>query len=137
MILRVRRMLLGVLIAGTIGTAAELMLTGHTEEVWQQLPIGLLAAAVPVAAIVAIRPLRGAVTLLQILMVIFIAAGLLGAYFHYHGNAEFARELTPGLAGFDLLKEAMTRQTPPPLAPGTMILLGLIGLICCYGENTK
>lgn len=132
--MRVRRMLLAVLIAGTAGTAAELLLTGHTEEVWQQLPIGLLAAAVPVTAIVAIRPLRPAVALLQILMILFIAAGLLGAYFHYDGNAEFARELTPGLAGFDLVKEAMTRQTPPPLAPGTMILLGLIGLICSHTE---
>jgi len=127
-----RRMLFAVLLAGIIGTAAELLLTSHTEDFWQTVPVALLVAAVPVALAVAFKPSRVAVALMRSLMVLFTAAGLLGTFFHYESNAEFAAELTPGLSGFALLSEALTRPTPPPLAPGTMIMLGLLGLICCY-----
>jgi hypothetical protein len=74
---------------------------------------------------------------MRVLMVLFMMAGALGTWFHYESNAEFAAELTPGLSGFALFSEAITRPTPPPLAPGTMIMLGLIGLVCCYGLRPR
>lgn len=130
---RLRRLIFAVLLVGMAGTAAELWLTSHTEDAWQWLPLGLLVAGVPMAAGVAWRPGIWLVAGLRGLMVLFIAAGALGLWFHYDSNAEFAAELSPGISGFALIADAMTRSTPPPLAPGTMIMLGLLGLVACYG----
>lgn len=129
---RMRRMLFGVLAGGIAGTAAELFLTSHTGDGWQWLPIGLLLVALPLTLGAALGRRGWLVPALRSLMVLFAAAGALGLWFHYDSNAEFAAELSPGLSGFRLLADAMTRQTPPPLAPGTMILLGLIGLVACH-----
>jgi uncharacterized membrane protein YbaN (DUF454 family) len=130
---RLRRMLFVVLLMGMAGTCAELLLTGHYEDFWQKAPVALLAAGMAVTFFVLLSPASGAVALMRVLMVAFIAGGALGTYFHYESNAEFAKELTPGLSGFALLQEALTRPTPPPLAPGTMIMFGLLGLVCCHG----
>ncbi len=130
---RMRQMVFAVLLAGMAGTAAELLLTGHTEAFWQWAPLALLGTAAPSVLLVATRPVEWAVVLTRVLMVLFIAAGALGTWFHYESNAEFAIELAPGLSGFALLREALTRPTPPPLAPGTMIMLGLLGLTGCHG----
>ena len=130
---RLRRMLFVVLLMGMAGTCAELLLTGHYEDFWQKAPIALLAGGMAVTFFVALSPAAWAVALMRALMVLCIAGGALGTYFHYESNAEFAAELTPGLSGFALLQEALTRPMPPPLAPGTMIMFGLLGLVCCHG----
>ena len=130
---RIRRMLFVVVLMGMAGTLAELLLTGHYEDFWQKAPVALLAGGVLVTFFVALSPATWAVLAMRAVMVLFLAGGALGTYFHYESNAEFAAELTPGLSGFALVQEAMTRPTPPPLAPGTMIMLGLLGLICCHG----
>ncbi len=127
-----RRMLFGVLLSGMAGIAAELLLTSHTEDAWQWAPLILLFAAMPVTLLLALRRARPLVWVMQLLMVLFIAAGALGTWFHYESNAEFVAELSPGLSGFGFLAETLTRPTPPPLAPGAMIMLGLIGFVCCY-----
>lgn len=127
-----RRMVFGVLLVGMAGILAELLLTGHTEEAWQWAPVVLLIVAMPATLLVAARPSAWAVILMRVLMLLFMAAGLLGTYFHFHENGEFVAELSPGLSGFAYFYETMTRQTPPPLAPGTMIMLGLLGLVACY-----
>jgi hypothetical protein len=130
-------MLFAVLIGGMMGTGAELLLTSHVDDFWQKVPVALLSAAVPLVLVVAIRPARWGVAALRIMMLLFMAAGALGTYFHYESNAEFAVELTPGLSGFTLVFEALRRPTPPPLAPGTMIMLGVLGLIACYGIELR
>ena len=127
-----RRMLFGVLLAGMAGTLAELLLTSHTEDAWQWAPIVLLAAGIAIAVATLVRPAHVIVTALRVLIVLSVAAGALGAYFHFHGTSEFVAELSPELSGFAFVAEVMTRSTPPPLAPGTMIMLGLLGLICVY-----
>ena len=130
---RMRQLLFLVLLMGITGTGAELLLTGHYEDFWQKAPVALLSAGLVVTFFVALSPAAWAVLVMRALMALFMLAGALGTYFHYESNAEFAVELSPGLSGFDLIWAALTRPTPPPLAPGTMIMLGLIGLICCYG----
>ena len=124
-----RRRLLFVFVIGCAGTGAELLLTSHTGDFWQKTPIALLAAGIPVAALAAFSRAPWPRTMLQVLSVLFMLAGMLGTFFHYESNSEFARELTPGLSGWALLSESMTRPTPPPLAPGTMIVLGLLGVV--------
>jgi hypothetical protein len=65
-------------------------------------------------------------------MVAFIAAGLAGVYLHYQGSVEFKLESNPSLAGWQLFWQAIRSKTPPALAPGVMIQLGLIGLAYTY-----
>ena len=68
---------------------------------------------------------------MQLLMVLFLGAGILGVGLHYQGNNEFELEMYPSLAGVELLSKALTGATPV-LAPGSMSLLGVIGLALTY-----
>lgn len=124
-----RQKLLGVLVIGCAGAGAELLLTGHTEDFWQKVPVVLLVAGIALATLAAFSRAAWPVSALRVLSVLFVAAGMLGTFFHYESNAAFAKELDPGLSGLALLMESIRRPMPPPLAPGTMILLGLIGML--------
>ena len=123
-----RRMLLFILVLGILGTGAELLLIGHYEDPWQIAPLGLFAAGLVAVAWQGVSRGPAGVRALQIVMALFVASGGLGVYLHYAGNIEFERELDPEVSGFALFKEAM-RGATPALAPGTMVLLGLIGLV--------
>lgn len=122
-----RLVLLGIFLLGIGGLSAELLLIEHFEDLWQLTPLVLFA----VSALVLLwhAAARRAVTVLafRYVMVLFIAAGVLGVYLHYTGNVEFEREMSPELIGWGLFREAVTGATPA-LAPGAMIQLGLIGL---------
>jgi hypothetical protein len=67
------------------------------------------------------------VRLFQLTMVAFILSGAVGVGLHYQGNVEFERELAPDASGLPLVWEALKGATPA-LAPGTMMLLGAVGL---------
>ena len=127
-----RRILLLVLLVGLGGLATELVFLKHLESPAQLIPLGLIAAAFVVIAWETMRPGPGGIIALQILMVLFIAAGLLGMYFHYVANVEFQREIDPSIGGAALFWKAMAAKTPPALAPGSMLQLGLIGLAYAY-----
>jgi hypothetical protein len=47
---------------------------------------------------------------------------------HFQVNMEFQLEMDPALAGMALFRTAILAKSPPALAPGAMIQLGLIGL---------
>jgi hypothetical protein len=51
-----------------------------------------------------------------------------GTYLHFQVNMEFQLEMDPALSGLALYRKAILAKTPPALAPGAMIQLGLIGL---------
>lgn len=105
------------------GLLAELLLTKHWDGVWQVAPLPLLAAGLIVmAARVNPRVVRGVMALL-------ILSGLLGAVLHYLGKVEFARERNASVTGWALVRETLKGTSPPILAPGAMIALGLLGVI--------
>jgi hypothetical protein len=124
-------MLLAMLVLGVIGTGGELVLLGHFEMPAQWIPIVLLSAAVIVLAWHLRSPGPASVTTIKVLMAIFVAAGALGVVLHYKGNIEFERELNPAEGGFVFLRKTLAGATPV-LAPGSMTLLGLIGLAYTY-----
>lgn len=130
----IRRLLLATLIAGMAGTASELLLIGHMEDPWQFVPIVLLALGTVVALAHALTPQRFTRRLLQLVMALFLASGGIGMVLHYRGNSEFELEMAPSIAGVELVKESMTGAFPV-LAPGTMILLGLMGLALTYRDG--
>jgi Trk-type K+ transport system membrane component len=71
------------------------------------------------------------VRLIQLLMIAFIVSGGVGVGLHYDGNVEFERELHPKDAGLTFLRHTVAGATPV-LAPGSMALLGLLGIAHTY-----
>ena len=129
--LSIRDLLIAIIFLGTLGLIAELLLQDHIES-WQQwIPLVLLGLGIAATTSVRIKPSPAALRTYQALMVAFMAAGLLGVYFHYAGNVEFALERTPELSGLSLVWKAL-RGATPALAPGAMVQLGLLGLAWAY-----
>lgn len=124
-----RALLLAVLALALVGTGAELLLIGHTEEIWQLLPLIAIGLGLLAIALLALRPTRATVQLFRVLMGLFIVTGALGLVLHYQGNAEFELEMRPSMAGLELVWSSLTGATPA-LAPGSMVQFGLLGLLC-------
>jgi hypothetical protein len=132
-----RRLLLGILMFGLAGTAADLLLIGHDEDAWQLLPLVMTGIAAIVAVGLAVTsstsPRASAwIRTLQTVMVLLILTGLLGMILHYRANMEFKLEMDPTLSGFALFSSVVRATAPPALAPATLVLLGLVGLACAF-----
>ena len=127
----IRRVLLATLGVGMIGMGAELLLIGHVDSVQQQIPLILLAVGAATVAWHAAAPRLVTVRALQAAMTLFIVSGLIGVWLHLQGNVEFELEMYPSMRGIELVQKTLTGATPV-LAPGSMTLLGLIGLTHSY-----
>jgi hypothetical protein len=123
----IRKVLLWGLLAGTTGTLLELLLIGHDEMATQFAPLVLLGLGILITAATLMAPRAAIVRTLQVLMVMFVASGIIGIVLHYQGNEAFELEMSPSRAGMSLISKTMTGATPV-LAPGSMSLLGLVGL---------
>ncbi len=127
----IRKLLLGSLVVGVVGTTGELILLGHTEMPTQWIPIVALGALALVIAWHVRGPSATTVRAMQALMGLFVATGVLGVGLHLNGNVEFERELHPTEGGFQFALKTITGATPV-LAPGSMVLLGLVGFAHTY-----
>jgi len=127
----IRTLLLGALALGVIGTAGELILLRHLDEPTQWIPLVSLGLSIPLLIWHAVSPGAGSVRSLQVLMVAFVAAGVVGVGLHFDGNAEFESEQHPTARGFEWFRQTTAGATPV-LAPGSMVLLGLVGLAHAY-----
>jgi hypothetical protein len=123
-----RRILLAILLLGVTGVIAELLLMGHVEDVDQLIPVALGIATIVTSAIVAVRPAARTLRLFQLVMVLMIVSGVLGAWLHFQVTMEFQLEMDASLTGWNLFRKSILAKSPPALAPGAMIQLGLIGL---------
>jgi hypothetical protein len=124
--------LLAIVALGMAGTLTELILLEHTEDLFQWVPIALLGAG---GAVLVWHSTSGSVAslrLMRLLMWGYIAAGVAGVYFHFQGSVEFKLESQPTLAGMALFWQAIRAKSPPLLAPGAMVQLGLLGLAYTY-----
>ena len=127
----IRKLLLAALAVGVIGTTGELILLRHIDKPAQWIPLVFLVAAVPVLIWHAWSPGVGSIRTLQALMLAFIGLGVVGVGLHYDGNVEFQRELNPSERGWTFIRKTVAGATPV-LAPGSMVLLGLVGLAHAY-----
>jgi hypothetical protein len=125
---RISRLLAVTYMAGLLGVAAELLLIGHYEDWRQLLPLALIVLALLTAIWRWRRPDRLASGAFQLVLGAMAASGLAGFVLHYLGNREFEVERDPALSGFRLFAESMTGATPA-LAPGTMVLLAMVGWV--------
>jgi hypothetical protein len=123
-----RRILLAILLLGTIGITAELLLLGHDEDLNQLIPLALAGITIVLSVVVAVRPAMLTIRVFQFVMLLLIVSGALGVYLHYGATTEFQLEMDPTLSGWALFRKAIVAKAPPALAPGAMTQLGLIGL---------
>lgn len=129
----VRGALMAIFLLAALGTAAELLLIGHTEGPWQLAPLILILMSLIAVVCHAAARRAATVRVFQATMVLFIASGAAGMVLHYQGKAAFKREINPDLAGMELFWEAISGSAVPPvLAPAMMTLLGLLGLLWTY-----
>jgi len=131
----VRSFLLAILMIGLTGTAAELLLLKHDEGLVQLVPlvsIGLGLAAIAWHLLQASRP---SLLALQVIMSLFLVAGLAGVFFHFRANLQYQREFDATLHGRALIWQALQAKVPPALAPGVLVQLGLIGLAYTYRKR--
>jgi hypothetical protein len=127
----IRKLLLGALVIGVMGTIGELILLRHIDEPAQWIPVVALVLALPVLIWHASSPSAATVRVLQALMALFLVLGVVGVGLHYDGNVEFERELHPSERGWEFLRKTVAGATPV-LAPGSLVLLGLVGLAHAY-----
>lgn len=119
--------LLLIFVVGVVGTLVELLLLEHWKEWTQWAPLVMLAVGLLLAGGWAFGHSRLLLRLFRGLMVVFVAAGVVGVWLHYRGNVEWELETDISMKGWALFKAAITGATPA-LAPGTMVQLGLVGL---------
>ena len=122
---------MALLLFSMAGIGLELALLEHFESRTQWIPLVLLAVGIPSTLATAFWPGRVTLRVFAIVMVLFLASGLLGLYLHYRGNVEFELEMSPELEGFSLFLKALMGATPA-LSPGIMVQLGLLGLLYTY-----
>ncbi len=123
---RLRRAILGLLLLALLGTGTELLLLEHYEDAWQLVPLVLIGLGLAVTGWRLFGPGTG-LRWFRIVMLLMVGSGALGLFLHYRGNVEFELEREPTLAGLALFREAIMGATPA-LAPGAMMLFGLLGL---------
>lgn len=119
--------LFALLALGFLGTGAELVLLDHTEGFWQKVPLGLVVLGLLALVLHGFVESRFCLRLFQSAMALAIAGGAIGLYLHLDGNMEFELEMHPNEGGWPLIWRSLKGATPA-LAPGMMILLGLLGL---------
>src|SRR5262249_10294256 len=127
----IRKALLWMLVCGCAGTLVELLLIGHDESAPQVVPLALLSVGTVIALSAVVAPSVIALRALQGLMVAFLISGPVGIGLHSRGNLEFELERQPNAAGLTLFSKVATGATPV-LAPGSMALLGAVGLASTY-----
>jgi hypothetical protein len=124
----IRRILLALVLLGIAGLTVELLLLEHIESATQLIPFAVLGVGVAASVAVGVRPTHRSLRFFQLVMLLFIAAGLLGVYLHLRGNVLFEREQDPSARGLDLIWRSL-RGGIPMLAPAAMAQLGLLGLV--------
>jgi hypothetical protein len=131
----VRRILLAVLVIGMTGTAVELLLLEHVEDRIQIVPLVVIGLALAALGWHVFRASRTSLFVVQMVMSLFLAAGVAGIFYHVRANLEFQREFDPTLRGRALLWQALRAKVPPPLAPGVLVQFALIGLAYTYRQR--
>ena len=130
-----RTYLLAIFLFSIAGSVAELFLLEHVEGFWQMSPVILMLMSAIASVWHQLADSHTSKWVFRVLMGLFIVAGMVGVGLHYQGNVEFELEMYPSMKGWELFWETLKGATPV-LAPGTMMALGLLGLLYTKNEYT-
>lgn len=127
-----RKFILATFLVTSLGAGFELFLLEHMEDFWQVVPLVLIG----ISAGMIIWLHLGAPTFVEKLftglMFLSILSGFVGIFLHLKGNLEFEQEMYPAMEGLELFWKSLKGATPS-LAPGTMMAIGMIGIL--YTRN--
>jgi hypothetical protein len=124
-----RRLALGIFVLGLAGVVVELLLQGHYETAAQSAPLVLTGLASVSLIHVLARGSTRSILAFRLVMGLLALSGVVGSGLHVQANMEFQRDLDPSSSYFEQFTKAVRAKAPPALAPGAMILLGLVGLL--------
>ena len=108
------------------GTAMELYLLEHYEDVLQLIPILCIGIALLLVIILLFRRTSITMGLFKLVLGATALSGVYGTFLHLRANYEFELEMKPTVKGWDLFLESLSGALPS-LAPGSMIVFALIG----------
>lgn len=128
---RLRVFLLGLAGFMCAGTVVELLLAKHTETAIQLIPFVLCGLGLIAVIAALLRPRRGTLVALRVVMGLLIAGSLLGVYEHVEHNLEFALEIRPNAALSDIWFKGLSGANPL-LAPGILSLAAVIAIAATY-----
>lgn len=123
---KVSKLLLVTVSFMALGTVLELYLLGHYEGGLQLIPTIVIALAVLLLIGTHLSANRLFSIAFRISLLLSALSGIVGVYLHLKANFEFEQELNAKADFAELTLESISGALPV-LAPGSMILLALIG----------
>lgn len=114
-----------------IGTVLELILLEHYSKTLQYIPYILSGLGIASLIAARVKPNRTTLLTLRWVMVIVATGSLLGIYFHFTANLEFAREINPTYTFTEAVWPAL-KGGNPFLAPGILLLAAALGIAITY-----
>ena len=123
---KITRLILIAIVFMSIGLSIELYLLKHYEGILQFIPIICVSLGLILSLILFKFRNSSIQILFHISLILMVASGLAGIFLHLKANYEFEKEIRPSINGMDLFMESLSGALPS-LAPGSLILLALIG----------
>ncbi|MDC6350450.1 hypothetical protein PP178_02725 [Zeaxanthinibacter sp. PT1] len=111
-----------------LGTALELVLLDHYEDLNQLIPLLCIGSSLSLVFVLLLHRSRVSVLLFKTVLVLTVFSGLYGTFLHLRANYEFEQEMQPTASAWHLFVDSLSGALPT-LAPGSMIVLALIGYV--------
>lgn len=110
------------------GILIELYLLGHYEDRSQLIPVLITGASLILVIVVSFRKTVFTLGLFKAALILAGLSGVYGTYLHLQANFEFEQDMTPTAGTLELLTKSLSGALPA-LAPGSMIVLAMIGYL--------
>ena len=121
-----KRVIVMALLFMMIGTAMELYLLEHYEDALQLIPLLCIGGSILAMIVLLFQRTRFVIGIFKLVLGLTALSGFYGVFLHMQANYEFELEMKPTAKGWDLFSESLSGALPS-LAPGSMIVLALIG----------
>ena len=123
---RLKQVIIATLLFMMIGTVLELYLLHHYEGTLQLIPLLCIGISTLMVFMLFFQRTDFLVGLFKLVLGITALSGIYGTFLHLRANYEFEQEMKPTAHGWDLFLESLSGALPT-LAPGSMIVLALLG----------
>ena len=121
-----KQLIIAALLFMMVGTVLELHLLDHYEDTQQLIPMLCIGASIIALVVLLFHRAKWTIGLYKLFLGLTALSGIYGTFLHLQANYEFEVEMKPTAKAWDLLVESLSGALPA-LAPGSMIVLALIG----------